>query len=171
MHLIGEIDNGIHTRGRRIDTPAGRKWKKASAFLDILRIPVVFWYLIQTQAEKPAWCLKMTDAKAPIKPVDWNPATCDDSNNNFTSWPTGKIDQYLSKSLEVVCLLFFLFYSYARNQHRSHDQESSLYWKVQIGITIIGIFNLLLMLIIGGYPWVAAFCRPAMLVLHFRVIR
>jgi len=169
MHLIEEIDNGINTRRRRIETPAGRKWKKISSFLNILRIPVVFWYIIQTQMEKPAWCLKMSDD--PTRPKEWNPDTCDDANNNFTSWPTSKIDQYTTKSLEILCLFFFLFYNYARNQYRSHDEESLLYWKVQIFITVVAIVNILVMIIIGGYPWVAAFSRPAMLVLHFRVIR
>jgi hypothetical protein len=169
MHLIEEIDNGINTRGRRIETPTGKKWKKAAAFLNIFRIPIVIWYIIQTQMEKPAWCLKMTND--PTRPKDWNPETCDDSNNNFTSWPISKIGEYTSKLLEIVCLLFFIFYTYARNQYRNHDKESLFYWKLQIILTVCAIINLFVMLIIGGYPWVAAFCRPAMLVLLFRVIR
>jgi len=169
--LIEEIDNGINTRRRRIETPSGRRWKKFAEFLNILRIPVVFWYIIQTQMEKPAWCLKMSAEKAPANEGGWNPDNCDDANNNFTSWPTAKIGQYYSKTLEALCLLFFLFYNYARNQYRSHDEESLFYWRVQIFITVIAIIDILIMMIIGGYPWVAAFSRPAMLVLHFRVIR
>ena len=48
MHLIEEMDNGINTRRRRIETPSGKKWKKFAGFLNIFRIPVVFWYIIQT---------------------------------------------------------------------------------------------------------------------------
>lgn len=67
--------------------------------------------------------------------------------------------------------MFFLIINYIHNQIRYHDDNSKMTWWMQIALTIVALIDLTIAMSTNSYPWVAAFIRPFMIVLLYRVLR
>ena len=77
----------------------------------------------------------------------------------------------ITKPIEIFCLAFFLFMNFCHNQVRRHDENSLYTWRAQIVLSFIATVDLIIAMNTQLYPWVAAFTRPLMIVLLYRVLR
>lgn len=58
MHLLNQIDNGIRYRKNKMMTGRALMFKFWYNFFEPLRYLTLFWYMLHTQFERPAWCIR-----------------------------------------------------------------------------------------------------------------